>query len=91
MSEAAAPPPPPTGFDLWSPDDYSNFITICAATIGITRTAVPHFTMSAQIAEDNSATQAPDEIYNFSRKTTPRSRRGLSERPNACPGPHSCL
>lgn len=25
-----------TGFDLWTPNDYSNFITICAAAIGST-------------------------------------------------------
>ena len=28
--------PPLTGFDLWTPNDYSNFITICAAAIGST-------------------------------------------------------
>mgnify|MGYP003627606444 CR=1 FL=1 len=27
---------PLTGFDLWTPNDYSNFITICAAAIGST-------------------------------------------------------
>ena len=36
MSEAVAPPPPLTGFDLWTPNDYSNFITICAAAVGST-------------------------------------------------------
>ena len=36
MSEAAAPSPPLTGFDLWTPNDYSNFITICAAAVGST-------------------------------------------------------
>eukprot|EP01044_Picomonas_judraskeda_P047505 COSAG03_NODE_27045_length_255_cov_1.211538_2_plen_56_part_01 len=36
MSEAIAPPPPLTGFDLWTPNDYSNFITICAAAVGST-------------------------------------------------------
>ena len=25
-----------TGLDLWTPNDYSNFITICAAAIGST-------------------------------------------------------
>jgi len=25
-----------TGFDLWTPNDYSNFITICAAAVGST-------------------------------------------------------
>ena len=25
-----------TGMDLWTPNDYSNFITICAAAIGST-------------------------------------------------------
>ena len=25
-----------TGLDLWTPNDYSNFITICAAAIGTT-------------------------------------------------------
>ncbi len=35
MSESAAPPPL-TGFDLWTPNDYSNFITICAAAVGST-------------------------------------------------------
>jgi hypothetical protein len=25
-----------TGFDLWTPNDYSNFVTICAAAIGST-------------------------------------------------------
>ena len=34
MSEAVAPPL--TGFDLWTPNDYSNFITICAAAVGST-------------------------------------------------------
>ena len=29
-------PEPLTGFDLWTPNDYSNFITICAAAIGST-------------------------------------------------------
>ena len=29
-------PAPLTGFDLWTPNDYSNFITICAAAIGST-------------------------------------------------------
>ena len=28
--------PPLTGFDLWTPNDYSNFITISAAAIGST-------------------------------------------------------
>ena len=32
MAEVA----PLTGFDLWTPNDYSNFITICAAAIGST-------------------------------------------------------
>ena len=36
MSETVAPPPPLTGFDLWTPNDYSNFITICAAAVGST-------------------------------------------------------
>ena len=27
---------PLTGFDLWTANDYSNFITICAAAIGST-------------------------------------------------------
>ena len=36
MSETAAPSPPLTGFDLWTPNDYSNFITICAAAVGST-------------------------------------------------------
>ena len=35
MSESATPPPL-TGFDLWTPNDYSNFITICAAAVGST-------------------------------------------------------
>ena len=35
MSESAAAPPL-TGFDLWTPNDYSNFITICAAAVGST-------------------------------------------------------
>jgi hypothetical protein len=35
MSEGA-PAPPLTGFDLWTPNDYSNFITICAAAVGST-------------------------------------------------------
>jgi len=34
MSESATPPL--TGFDLWTPNDYSNFITICAAAVGST-------------------------------------------------------
>ena len=34
MSESIAEPL--TGFDLWTPNDYSNFITICAAAIGST-------------------------------------------------------
>jgi hypothetical protein len=25
-----------TGLDLWTPNDYSNFVTICAAAIGST-------------------------------------------------------
>jgi len=29
-------PAPLTGFDLWTPNDYSNFITICAAAVGST-------------------------------------------------------
>jgi hypothetical protein len=28
--------PPLTSFDLWTPNDYSNFITICAAAVGST-------------------------------------------------------
>ncbi len=36
MSETVAPSPPLTGFDLWTPNDYSNFITICAAAVGST-------------------------------------------------------
>ena len=34
MSNASAEPL--TGFDLWTPNDYSNFITISAAAIGST-------------------------------------------------------
>ena len=34
MSESDTPPL--TGFDLWTPNDYSNFITICAAAVGST-------------------------------------------------------
>ena len=34
MSNASAEPL--TGFDLWSPNDYSNFVTISAAAIGTT-------------------------------------------------------
>ncbi len=33
---ATATPPPLTGLDLWTPNDYSNFITISAAAIGTT-------------------------------------------------------
>ena len=36
MSESNITPPPLTGFDLWTPNDYSNFITISAAAIGST-------------------------------------------------------
>ena len=36
MSEAVSPAPPLTGFDLWTPNDYSNFISICAAAVGST-------------------------------------------------------
>ena len=39
MSNTGTPPPAPapmTGFDLWTPNDYSNFITISAAAIGTT-------------------------------------------------------
>jgi hypothetical protein len=35
MSEGATTAPL-TGFDLWTPNDYSNFITICAAAVGST-------------------------------------------------------
>jgi len=35
MSDSATPAPL-TGFDLWTPNDYSNFITICAAAVGST-------------------------------------------------------
>ena len=35
MSETVSPPPL-TGFDRWTPNDYSNFITICAAAVGST-------------------------------------------------------
>ena len=35
MSEAVSPPPL-TGFDSWSANDYSNFVTICAAAVGST-------------------------------------------------------
>jgi len=35
MSESTADAPL-TGFDLWTPNDYSNFITISAAAIGST-------------------------------------------------------
>ena len=35
MSESNAEQPL-TGFDLWTPNDYSNFITISAAAIGST-------------------------------------------------------
>ena len=34
MSESATPPL--TGFDSWSANDYSNFVTICAAAVGST-------------------------------------------------------
>ena len=33
---SASTDPPLTGFDLWTPNDYSNFITISAAAIGST-------------------------------------------------------
>ena len=33
MSEAVSPAPPLTGFDLWTPNDYSNFITICVSCV----------------------------------------------------------
>ena len=33
---SASTDPPLTGLDLWSPNDYSNFITISAAAIGTT-------------------------------------------------------
>jgi len=38
MSNTGTPPAPApvTGFDLWTPNDYSNFITISAAAIGTT-------------------------------------------------------
>ena len=36
MSETVSPPPPLTGFDSWSANDYSNFVTICAAAVGST-------------------------------------------------------
>ena len=29
-------PAPLTGFDSWSANDYSNFVTICAAAVGST-------------------------------------------------------
>ena len=35
MSDVPAPPPL-TGFDTWSANDYSNFVTICAAAVGST-------------------------------------------------------
>ena len=35
MSETVSPPPL-TGFDSWSANDYSNFVTICAAAVGST-------------------------------------------------------
>eukprot|EP01043_Picozoa_sp_COSAG02_P053899 COSAG02_NODE_6021_length_3870_cov_4.904535_1_plen_41_part_10 len=34
MSESATPAP--TGFDTWTANDYSNFVTICAAAVGST-------------------------------------------------------
>ena len=34
MSESAAPVL--TGFDSWTANDYSNFVTICAAAVGST-------------------------------------------------------
>ena len=34
MSESATPPL--TGFNTWSANDYSNFVTICAAAVGST-------------------------------------------------------
>ena len=34
MSESATPPL--TGFNAWSANDYSNFVTICAAAVGST-------------------------------------------------------
>ena len=36
MSESASPPSTLTGFDSWSANDYSNFVTICAAAVGST-------------------------------------------------------
>jgi|EP01043_Picozoa_sp_COSAG02_P049948 hypothetical protein len=35
MSEVVSPPPL-IGFDLWTPNDCSHFITICVATVGST-------------------------------------------------------
>ena len=35
MSESATPPPL-TGFNAWTANDYSNFVTICAAAVGST-------------------------------------------------------
>lgn len=35
MSDVPAPAPL-TGFDSWSANDYSNFVTICAAAVGST-------------------------------------------------------
>eukprot|EP01046_Picozoa_sp_COSAG06_P011407 COSAG06_NODE_650_length_13391_cov_5.990445_11_plen_88_part_00 len=35
MSESATPPPL-TGFNTWTANDYSNFVTICAAAVGST-------------------------------------------------------
>ena len=35
MSESATSQPL-TGFDSWSANDYSNFVTICAAAVGST-------------------------------------------------------